>query len=251
LHALLSAVRDRSEHARLSLCSTRQNVIFLLQAAGESFRQERCRLLQPPADDGEAPMSHNIFVKDYMVAKYCTLRDNLTVEEASQLLPGKTLGIVVNQGNMPISLVRRDQFAVEMGALVLRSPKVPLPPVVIAKLSDNMHTLAQPNIRAVFERGVIGAVVIGGDKEIVGVVPSATMHTFLTSDAYQPAVFAKGGGFAAHPGDSVLGGSTGVPAIHVKCGRCGFVNRLAFLDDRKLPLCQNKKTRPRHRLRLR
>src|SRR6266403_421249 len=65
----------------------------------------------------EAPMSHKTFVKDYMVARYCTLRDNLTVEEASQLLPGQTLGIVVNQRDMPISLVRRDQLAVEMRGL--------------------------------------------------------------------------------------------------------------------------------------
>src|SRR5260370_26759780 len=46
---------------------------------------------QTPADDGEATMSPKTFVKDYMVAKYCTLRDNLTVEEASHLLPGKHL----------------------------------------------------------------------------------------------------------------------------------------------------------------
>lgn len=180
-----------------------------------------------------------VSIKELMTRNYVKLSETLTPQEASSQLKDNNYGVIIDITGTPVALILSEDLrrAIDSKAPTLKHPSSSLPPSVIVGCRVDMSELVK--VMTLFEAGARGAV-IQGDKGVVGVLPVETVIEYIMLPEKKMILSASGG-------DSMLAGSFKTPVGKIRCGECGFINEISFLDEDNLPVCKNP-GKPSHQL---
>ena len=183
-------------------------------------------------------------IKDLMSRNFEVLYEWQAPSEASPRLAEGKLGVVVDDAGEPRSLVTAEDLraAARLGAATLCESEATLPRTMVIELESDASDLGEEQLWHLSDGGGRGVVVIDDQKRVAGVVTFATV--LCSGMARGPAALAL-----SEAGAGSLPGYPNTEPLRRACLRCGFVNRIHFLDDHKPPLCRNP--RPPHQLQFR
>lgn len=191
-------------------------------------------------------------IRERMTDAFVLLPGILKPSEATEQLAAGYYGVILDRDDTPVALIVFEDLkrATTRGAPSLLGPAAGLPPTVIAGGEVQMETLVESGALTLFDVGAQGAVVLD-DEGVVGVLPVEVVEEYLGTGEYE--LPTKTMGPSAAIGDTGLGGAHQTPLGSVVCialvetKRCGYVNKLAFLDEAHMPMCQNPDLSP-HKL---
>jgi hypothetical protein len=190
-------------------------------------------------------------IREYTTTNFDWLPGILTSTEAIAQLKENYYGIVVDENNRPIALVVAEDVerAAKSSASSLLHPKSGLPPTVFVGCEVKMQDLADQAVMTLFKVGARGAIALDDEEKVVGVLPVETLNQYLDSAPVEPTISELALSGAA--GDTGLAGSHQLPVGTVICAesKCGYQNKVPFLDPDYLPTCKNPNL-PSHTLKL-
>jgi hypothetical protein len=170
-------------------------------------------------------------VKELMLDRFSLLLTNTSLTDAIRHITADTVGVVVDAGGSPLSIVTVADLsrAARAHAVSLNDPKAELPPAIVVGSGIEMSALAQSSMLQLSSLGANGAVVLGGPNSVVGVLSFDTiiLRTFATPLTMSSVAA------GALPGDPTT------PQGVVWCRVCNYPNVINFINYNKMPACTN------------
>jgi CBS domain-containing protein len=193
-------------------------------------------------------------VKDCMVCDFELLPDTLSLAEALGRLGPKPFGVVTDEkSGLPVAVATADDLRRAADpSILLRDPAAGLPPAVLVDADAEMRNLVASEDFLIFDAGARAAVLPGERQQVVGVLTVAQLEEYLDGEEYRrTAPKARRGDRAGTSltgaSGAALPGIIDLPPGSQLCAACNYVNRVAYFDRAKPPLCQNPAP-PAHRL---
>ena len=190
-------------------------------------------------------------VKDRMTTAFLLLQGDLSPAATSHLAVG-TYGVILDTDSTPVALVTDEDFEQTLAhnAPTLLHLDAILPPTVLVGSEIDMNVLVNSDVMALFNLGARGAIVID-DEGVAGVLPVEAVDAFLGGGEYHPTskTMGEGGDQGGKLAGAGLAGKFQTPLAELKCLVCGYINRIAELDEEFMPTCANPKG-PTHTLKI-
>jgi len=191
---------------------------------------------------------------DCAVTTFPVVRESIAMSETLAICGESRLAVVVDRDGAPLTLMtRRDlQSARDLGASTLADPETTLPPTVLAQMGVELSELFSYNVVPAFAVGARGVIFVSEQGAPVGVLSLDDLLRHLTahlsSDRDAPILlrtftdyfFSRDPAFNLDLLDGIVPLYRGPRAteILVRCRRCAYLNRLAFLSPKALTSCQ-------------
>jgi len=199
------------------------------------------------------------------VRTFPVIPQSATPSDALAICGPHRLAVIIDENRFPLALVVQSdlKLAEERGVSSLRDRAVRLPPSVVTHETVQIDELFSYNVLPAFAVGARGVIFISDQGRAAGVWSLDDMLRYLTD--MQSSATADGHLLKAFTDyllsrepalriDLLSGivpvcGGAQRTEILVRCPRCGYLNRLRFLDPNALPTCQSP-DEPEHQLTL-
>jgi hypothetical protein len=177
-----------------------------------------------------------------MLNTWQSLADSLTVNDALAKLADTEFGVVFDRTGVPVAVVNAAALTSvqQDDPSNLADPKAALSLSVITGSEISMDELLQSGAGTHLLVGdSLGAVVIGEDDGIVGILPAKHLKEYLAGPGRALALDVRRAAPGMDAGDTSLSGSRTTPVGLIRCAMCGFINKVAFYDSEHPPRCAN------------
>lgn len=202
---------------------------------------------------------------DRSVKTFPVIPQSAAPSEALAICGPHRLAVTVDEDRLPVALVVRGDLesAEERGVGSLADRTARLPPSVLAHETVEIDEIFSYNVMPAFAVGARGVIFVSDRGRAVGVWSLDAMLQYLTEmqssataaghllKAFTDYLLSREPALRIDLLDGILpvcGGSRRTEIV-VRCLRCGYVNRLRFLDPNALPTCQSP-DKTRHQLTL-
>jgi hypothetical protein len=163
----------------------------------------------------------------------------MSVEDARRALDSDTalLGVVFDSGT-PVTLVNREDLAVQPAGQELRQILSVLPPGILVNPEIAVDAFLESGAITALDTGARGALVVDGD-EFLGAFTEQSIDDALLKHSLLDTARR---GFEAL--DSGLAGSINTPKVVLYCDEFRHRNELSYYNRLKPPMCQVEQPHP-------
>ena len=203
---------------------------------------------------------------DHSVKTFPVIPQSATPSDALAICGPHRLAVIVDEDRFPVALMVRTDLksAEEQGVGSLADRAARLPPSVVTHETVQIDEIFSYNVLPAFAVGARGVIFVSDQGRAVGVWSLDEMLRHLTDmrssavanghllKVFTDYLFSREPALKIDLLSGILpvcGGSRRTEIL-LRCPRCGYLNRLRFLDPNALPTCQNPE-QPSHQLTLR
>ncbi|NMF66133.1 hypothetical protein [Brasilonema octagenarum] len=174
--------------------------------------------------------------QDHMIKDFQLLAGTLSPAEALVELVTE-YGVVLDEHSKPVALVTADDLeqAANQGISSLLDTKIGFPATIIVGCQVMQDLVKWEGFIDRYER--IRGVIIIDDNGVFGILAITTVRNYLNTLKNRD--YELRGDRSGAAGDSGLPGRHQSSKMVLKCGECGFVNELSYIDYKKLHNCKN------------